>query len=186
MAGNSASRWQHAAAQRGQQIQQGQDSTQAALPPGVFSSRSGLVVGVDLVEIGRIEQTIERFGLRFLERVFTPEELRESRQRFTWLAGRFAAKEACAKALGTGIGAQAAWRDMQVLRQPNGKPMLRLFGNAAVRAAELGLTQVDLSIAHTHQYAVAVVVGLAASSNGGEVPVSRLTTAEQRSQPLDQ
>src|SRR5579871_5193259 len=139
------------------------DST---VPPG----ESGVLVGVDLVEVERIAQTVERFGLRFLERVFTRDELQEGRRRVTWLAGRFAAKEACAKALGTGVGAAVDWRDMQVLRQPSGKPTLRLSGDAAVRAAALEITQIDLSISHTHHYAIAVVVALttgAASSSSG-------------------
>jgi holo-[acyl-carrier protein] synthase len=131
---------------------------QAGLP-----ARAGVVVGIDLVEVERIAQTVARFGPRFLERVFTEEELQEGRRRITWLAGRFAAKEACAKALGTGVGAAVAWRDMQVLRQPSGKPSLRLLGDAAARAAALDIAQLDLSISHTHQYAVAVVVALTAS-----------------------
>ena len=87
----------------------------------MLTDAPGVMVGIDLVEVERIAQTVERFGQRFLERVFTQEELREGRRRITWLAGRFAAKEACAKALGTGVGAAVAWRDMQVLRQPSGK-----------------------------------------------------------------
>ncbi|HEU5200219.1 MAG TPA: holo-ACP synthase [Ktedonobacterales bacterium] len=141
---------------------QGQGHARMALPPNAFTRLAGVAVGADLVEVERITQTVQRFGPRFLQRIFTPEELQESRSRMTWLAGRFAAKEACAKALGTGIGAQAAWRDMRVLRQPNGKPELRLSGDAAARAAMLGLTAFDLSIAHTHQFAMAVVVGLTA------------------------
>jgi holo-[acyl-carrier protein] synthase len=134
---------------------------------GALSGAAGVVVGIDLVEVERIAQTVERFGPRFLERVFTPEELLEGRRRITWLAGRFAAKEACAKALGTGIGAAVAWRDMQVLRQPSGKPSLRLLGDAATRAAALGLGPMDLSISHTHQYAIAVVVALTARAAAG-------------------
>jgi holo-[acyl-carrier protein] synthase len=123
--------------------------------------RPGVVVGVDLVEVARIGQTVARYGPRFLGRVYTPEELDESHLRVTWLAGRFAAKEACAKALGTGIGAGAAWKEMQVLRAPTGKPTLQLSGAAAARAAALGLYAFDLSIAHTHDHAMAVVVALA-------------------------
>ncbi len=147
----------------GEQVLSGQSRSQAALPPGSFASLPGVVVGVDLVEIERIAQTVERFGARFLQRIFTDAELQESRRRITWLAGRFAAKEACAKALGAGIGEQAAWRDMQILRQPNGKPTLHLRGDAAARAAALGLVHLDVSITHTHHYALAVVVGLSAN-----------------------
>src|SRR5262249_11752669 len=100
----------------------------AAAFSGTLPGASGVMVGIDLVEVERIAQTVARFGPRFLERVFTLEELQEGRRRITWLAGRFAAKEACAKALGTGVGAAVAWRDMQVLRQPSGKPSLRLLG----------------------------------------------------------
>jgi holo-[acyl-carrier protein] synthase len=134
----------------------------------------GVVVGVDLVEVARISQTVARFGQRFLQRVFTPEELQESQLRILWLAGRFAAKEACAKALGTGIGAGAAWREIQVLRQPTGKPALRLQGAAAARAASLGLYAFDLSISHTHEHALAVVVALVARAQ---------TRSESSSQP---
>ncbi len=134
-----------------------------AMLAGALPGVSGVMVGIDLVEVERIAQTVARFGPRFLERVFTLEELQESRRRVTWLAGRFAAKEACAKALGVGIGAAVAWRDMQVLRQPSGKPSLRLLGDAAARAAALKIAQMDLSISHTHQYALAVVVALTAS-----------------------
>jgi holo-[acyl-carrier protein] synthase len=134
---------------------------------GTLAGTPGIVVGVDLVEVDRIAQAIVRFGSRFFQRIFTPEELEQSHRRTAWLAGRFAAKEACAKALGTGVGAAAAWRDMQILRQPGGKPSLRLLGDAAERAAALSITQVDLSISHTHQYAVAIVVALIAPAGAG-------------------
>lgn len=155
------------------------DQSQPNLPPavadepvaagavGALPGASGVLVGIDLVEVERIAQTVARFGPRFLERVFTPEELQESRRRVTWLAGRFAAKEACAKALGTGIGAAVAWRDVQVLRQPSGKPSLRLLGDAAARAVALDIAQMDLSISHTHQYALAVVVALTTNAGAG-------------------
>ena len=148
----------------------------ADMPPDALTGLAGVAVGADLVEVERITQTVQRFGLRFLQRIFTPEELQESRSRMTWLAGRFAAKEACAKALGTGIGAQAAWRDMRVLRLPNGKPELRLSGDAAARAVALGLTAFDLSIAHTHQFAMAVVDGL--STIPGTAIVEKASTPQ--------
>ncbi len=134
----------------------------------------GVVVGVDLIEVDRISQTVARFGQRFLQRVFTPEELQESQLRMLWLAGRFAAKEACAKALGTGIGAGAAWREIQVLRQPTGKPALHLQGAAASSAASLGLYAFDLSISHTHDHALAVVVALTTHAQARSEPSSRL------------
>ncbi|HEY7348730.1 MAG TPA: holo-ACP synthase [Ktedonobacterales bacterium] len=141
----------------------------AAAFAGALAGAPGVLVGIDLVEVERIAQTVARFDARFLKRVFTPEELQEGRRRMTWLAGRFAAKEACAKALGTGVGGAVAWRDMEILRQPGGKPSLRLLGDAAARAAALDIAQIDLSISHTHRYAIAVVVALTIS---GEVSAS--------------
>ncbi len=162
MADSQADEPQQSSGPSGADRPQGQGHAWAALSTGAFTGLAGVAVGADLVEVERVTQTVQRFGPRFLQRIFTPEELQESRSRMTWLAGRFAAKEACAKALGAGIGAQAAWRDMRILRQPNGKPALRLSGDAAARAAMLGLTSFDVSIAHTHQFAMAVVVGLSA------------------------
>lgn len=118
-----------------------------------------LTVGIDLIERARLARTYARFGQRFLTRVFTPRELRQNGARIERLAGRYAAKEACAKALGTGIGA-ISWQEIEVERLPGGKPALRLYGQAAARAAALGLSALDLSIADTHEHAIAVVVGV--------------------------
>lgn len=96
--------------------------------------------GIDLIDIRRIEASLARFGQRFLDRVFTPEEQAKAAQRHTpgpTLAKRFAAKEACAKALGTGIMQGVAWRDMGVINLPSGQPTLRLTGGAAKRLASL-------------------------------------------------
>lgn len=118
-----------------------------------------VTVGVDLLERARFLATCERFGERFLTRVFTPAERALARGRVERLAGRFAAKEACAKALGTGIGA-IAWHEIEVLRQPSGKPTLRLHGAAVAHAEALGLSAFDLSISDTHGHVMAVVVGV--------------------------
>jgi holo-[acyl-carrier protein] synthase len=117
-----------------------------------------VVVGVDLIERARVLRTYERFGERFLRRVFTATELEQAGGRVERLIGRFAAKEACAKALGTGM-VTVAWREIEVLRLPGGKPSLRLHGGAAGRALRLGLTIFDVSISDTATHAVAVVVG---------------------------
>ncbi len=146
----------------------------AAALPEPFIGGWGVAVGVDLIEVERVAQSVERFGARFLHRVFTEEELEESRRRITWLAGRFAAKEACAKALGTGIGASVSWHDMQILRQPSGKPALRLLGDAAKLAAALGIAHLDVSISHTRQYAMAVVVALTGAVGGREQPTAAI------------
>jgi holo-[acyl-carrier protein] synthase len=124
---------------------------------------SALAVGVDLVERERLVRTWERFGDHFLHKVFTPTELEQARGRIQRLAGRFAAKEACAKALGTGIGV-IGWHDIEIVRLPSGKPGLRLHGPAVERARLLGLTAFDVSISDTHGHAMAVVVGV---GNGG-------------------
>src|SRR5690242_9842505 len=106
---------------------------------------SAVAIGVDLIERARVRQAHTRFGERFLRRVFTETELAQAGGRIERLAGRFAAKEACAKALGTGIGA-VAWREIEIVRHDGGKPGIRLSGAAAARAASLGLTAFDVSI----------------------------------------
>ncbi|MCL6647981.1 MAG: holo-ACP synthase [Chloroflexi bacterium] len=117
-----------------------------------------LTCGIDLVAIDRIQQTLDRFGDRFTQRVFTPAELASCAGRPASLAARFAAKEAVAKALGTGIGA-IRWREIEVVVDPAGRPLLRLEGAAAARARALGLRELALSLSHERTHAVAVVVG---------------------------
>ena len=121
-----------------------------------------MVVGVDLVEIPRIERVLARYGDRFLERVFTPAERVYARGRVPELAARFAAKEAVSKALGVGVRMLApdgiGWREVEVLGDWRGRPQITLCGRAAERAAELGLTEWAVSLSHTREYAVAFVV----------------------------
>ncbi|GIW08291.1 MAG: holo-[acyl-carrier-protein] synthase [Dehalococcoidia bacterium] len=117
-----------------------------------------VTTGVDVIAIERIATTVARHGDRFLRRVFTPAELAAAGGRPDSLAARFAAKEATAKALGWGIGA-VGWRDIEVVSDVRGKPSLRLHGAAASRAAELGVSQLAVSLAHERSLAVAVVVG---------------------------
>lgn len=121
-----------------------------------------LVVGVDLVEVPRVEQALHRYGERFLRRVFTPAEVVYCRGRVPELAARFAAKEAAAKALGIGVRMLARdgveWQEVEVLGDQRGRPVLSLYGRAAERAAELGITQWAVSLSHTRQYAIACVV----------------------------
>jgi holo-[acyl-carrier protein] synthase len=130
--------------------------TEPPAPPG--EGPALVVVGVDLIERARLLRTYKRFGERFLDRVFTSFELEQGGWKVERLVGRFAAKEACAKALGTGM-VSVAWREIEVLRLPGGKPSLRLHGRAAARALRLGLTTFDVSISDTETHAVAVVVG---------------------------
>jgi holo-[acyl-carrier protein] synthase len=131
-----------------------------ALSPGGLYA---VAIGVDLVERARVVATHARFGERFLRRVFTEVELAHAGKRIERLASRFAAKEACAKALGTGIGA-ISWREIEIVRLAGGKPEIRLSGAAAARAAALGFTAFDVSISDTHAHALAVVVALRAVS----------------------
>ncbi len=118
-----------------------------------------LSTGIDLIEIGRLEDAIGRHGMRFLERIYTPRELEECGRNFPSLAGRFAAKEAVSKALGTGIGL-IAWREIEVLRGAERAPVLHLHGSAANRAEELGLCSWSISLSHTRTHAVAVAVAM--------------------------
>jgi len=111
-------------------------------------------VGIDIIEIPRIERAIQRWGERFLQRVYTPSELELYRHRTASLAARFAAKEAVMKALGRAV----PWREVEVTRGPRGRPQLRLLGQAQARALELGL-ELEVSLSHSRELAVASVVG---------------------------
>ena len=114
-------------------------------------------VGVDLIEVRRVAQAVDRYGDRFLARCFTDAELAYCGRRAPELAGRFAAKEAAAKALGTGIGA-VGWLEIEVVRAASGAPTLALHGAARELAGSLGLGQVLISISHTREHAIAFVV----------------------------
>jgi holo-[acyl-carrier protein] synthase len=111
--------------------------------------------GVDLVEIERFEAALDRHGSRFLERIFTEVEMNEAGDHTASLAARFAAKEAVAKALGTGIG-PVGWREIEIRRGSARQPVLLLHGAAAQLAAELGLTEWSISLSHSQGMAVAV------------------------------
>ncbi len=114
--------------------------------------------GVDIIEIERIEQAIVRWGARFLGRIYTESELRLCQERPPSLAVRFAGKEAVMKALGTGVKG-VGWREIEILPDPLGKPLVYLYGKAQQRAESLGLDGLDISLSHSREYAVAFVVG---------------------------
>ncbi len=118
-----------------------------------------LATGVDLIEIARIEDVIARHGKHYLERIFTPAELEYCGKRAESLAGRFAAKEAVAKALGSGIG-DVSWSEIEILGDEQNAPKLTLYGNADAKAKELGLTNWSVSISHTQSHSVAFVVAI--------------------------
>lgn len=121
-----------------------------------------LTSGVDLIRISRVERVLQRYGDRFLERVFTPAEILYSRRRPAELAARFAAKEAVAKALGVGMRMMApegiAWQEAEIVGDYRGKPLVRLHGRAAERGKELGLSEWAVSLSHTDDHAIAFVV----------------------------
>jgi holo-[acyl-carrier protein] synthase len=128
-----------------------------------------LYTGIDLIEIERIARAIERWGDRFLDRVFTPAELAIYRARPASLAARWAAKEAVAKLLGVGLRglggagkpeAALAWTEIEVLPDSQGRPGLALHGCAAERARALGLGPIALSLSHTREHAIASAVAL--------------------------
>jgi holo-[acyl-carrier protein] synthase len=122
---------------------------------------SVLGIGVDLVECARIQHSLDRFGDRFLRRVFTDGEIEYSTSmKFParHLAARFAAKEAVSKAFGTGIGKAMGWRDIDVRKKPSGEPYLVLLGDAETLAKSRGITSALITLSHTDNHAMAVVV----------------------------
>ena len=115
-------------------------------------------VGIDMIEIERVARVLAKHPERFIERVFTPAEAAFCRGRVPELAARFAAKEAVMKALGTGAKG-VAWREIEVLPNHRGKPLVYLYGRARARAERIGLAGLDVSMSHSREYAVAFVVG---------------------------
>ena len=117
--------------------------------------------GVDIVEVPRVAAALDRFGQRFLKRIFTDAEIRycESKaNRIERYAARFAAKEAAMKAIGTGWRHGVRWQDFEVRRQPGGRPILAFFGKAAEFAAALGMVRSNISLSHTAATAIAEVI----------------------------
>jgi len=123
----------------------------------------GMIVGtgIDIAEVPRIEESLQRFGERFLRRMFTEGERRYcdgKANRVERYAARFAAKEAAMKALGTGWNYGVAFRDVEICREPGGRPTIAFHGKAAQFAARLGTTRISLSLSHTEDYAIAQVI----------------------------
>ena len=117
--------------------------------------------GVDIAEVPRIRESIERFGDRFLRRIFTDGEIRyceRKARRFESYAARFAAKEAAMKALGTGWSHGVRWRDIEVVRPKGQRPTIQFHGEAAAIAAKLGTKNIALSLTHTSEQALAHVI----------------------------
>ena len=114
-------------------------------------------VGVDIVEITRIDRLIKRWGQPFLQRVFTPSELKLY-DNTSSLAARFAAKEAVLKALGA-CDKGISWQDIEILAELNGKPRVNLLGKAKLQAEESAISKINISLSHSKEYAVAFVIG---------------------------
>ena len=114
-------------------------------------------LGVDIIEIPRIERALSRWGERFLRHLYTPTEVQLCHGKAQAFAVRFAAKEAVMKALGTGARG-VGWREIEILADKLGKPTVRLHGRAEARARELGITAIAASLSHAREYAVAFVV----------------------------
>jgi len=119
-------------------------------------------IGIDIIEIARIQMAIARWGERFLRRVYTEPELELCRGRAPELAARFAAKEAVMKALGTGSKG-ANWRDIEVLSDPAGKPVVNLYNRAQNKADQLKFSQLAISLSHSREHAIACATAV---SNG--------------------
>ena len=120
-----------------------------------------LGTGVDLAEVGRIREAIERYGDRFIRRIYTDAEIayvERKANKFERYAGRFAAKEAGMKAIGTGWKRGVRWQDFEVSNLPSGRPTLRLHGEAARVAQKMGVKSISLSITHTAEMGMAHVI----------------------------
>lgn len=118
-----------------------------------------VTTGIDIIEIKRIENAIARHGDHFLRRVFTPIETADCRGNVASLAVRFTAKEAAAKALGSGIG-QVGWQDLEIIRGPANQPQLKLHGAAAEIAQEQDWQSWSISLSHSLEYATAIVIAI--------------------------
>ncbi|PZC43233.1 MAG: holo-[acyl-carrier protein] synthase [Chloroflexi bacterium] len=123
-----------------------------------------LITGIDIIEIARIENVLNKYGIRFLNRIYTESEQKYCRGRAAQLASRFAAKEAVMKALGTGVRG-VGWKDIEIKRDRGGPPYIQLHGRGQVRASKMGLSNISLSLSHSNDFAVASVVGEAERGN---------------------
>lgn len=122
-------------------------------------------IGIDIIEVERIATSIKEFGERFLQRIFTEDERAyclEQHDAAPYFAARFAAKEAIAKALGTGIGKDVSWLDLEIRRAASGEPSVHLSGNAAIFCQQRGIGEIKISLTHARDYAAANALALLA------------------------
>jgi len=120
-------------------------------------------IGIDVVEVSRIQSSLDEFGETFLKRIFSPEEIRYCKSQKNppiHYAARFAAKEAVSKALGTGIGKDVSWTDIAVIRKDSGEPYIQLSGNAEKFAQTHHINHIKISLTHTNNYAAANAIAL--------------------------
>jgi len=115
-------------------------------------------IGVDIIELSRIEEAVANWGERFLNRIYTDAELKLCHRNPSSLAARFAGKEAVMKLLGTGVRG-VNWKEIETLSHPSGKPLVNLYGRAKVVAEKLGLKEIAVSLSHSREYAIAMVIG---------------------------
>jgi holo-[acyl-carrier protein] synthase len=122
-------------------------------------------IGTDIVEIVRIGRVIERHGEQFLQRVFTDQEISYCSKRREYLqhyAGRWAAKEAVMKVLGTGFAPGIGWKDIEVCMKPSGQPFIQMHGSVRELAEQLGIDEILISVSHCRAYATATAIGVRA------------------------
>ncbi|HTI13027.1 MAG TPA: holo-ACP synthase [Dictyobacter sp.] len=144
----------------------------AGLPMPLHQTQGvNVAVGIDIIEVDRVRKVFDHHGERFLKRVFTELEVTQSRGKMTRLAGRFAAKEAICKALGTGMRG-VAWREMEIVHLRSGRPAVHLHGNAQKRAEFLGISAFDVSIADLKQFSIAVAVAVQTSPSQPTTPAT--------------
>ena len=118
-----------------------------------------IAVGIDIIEVERVRRTLAQHGERFLQRIYTAQEIEQCRGKAIKLAGRFAAKESISKALGTGMRG-ISWHELEVVQLSTGRPTVRLYGNARLRAEQLNLSACDVSISDLAQFSIAVAVAV--------------------------
>ena len=121
-----------------------------------------IFTGVDLVEVPRVKRMIEKYGDRFVQRVFTKSEIeycKDKKRKYEHFAARFAAKEAVLKLVGTGLVKGTSWADVEIGRGKNGKPSVMTKGNVSKKIKTLGINQISISLSHTAGYAIAFAVG---------------------------
>jgi holo-[acyl-carrier protein] synthase len=129
-------------------------------------------IGIDVVEVERIASAIERHGESFLAKLFTADErayCEAQKKSALNYAARFAAKEAVSKALGTGIGGQAGWLELEITRDPSGAPKLQLQGSAAEFAKHNGITEIQISLTHARDYAAANAIAIASDHSKSKI-----------------